>query len=48
VYLLGVLLHFFIATTVAAIYYAASQPIAFPDRTSAGLRPVLRYGRSPL
>ena len=29
VYLLGVLLHFFIATTVAAIYYAASRKLHF-------------------
>ena len=28
-YILGVLLHFFIATSVAAIYYAASRKLAF-------------------
>lgn len=45
VYVLGVLLHFFIAFSIATIYYAASRKLIFFDRASAGVRFVLRHGR---
>ena len=43
-YALGILLHFFIATSVAAVYYVASRKLIFSNRAPAGLRLVLRHG----
>lgn len=43
-YILGVLLHFFIASSAAAVYYAASRRLGFPAGASAGVRLVFRDG----
>jgi len=40
-YVLGVLLHFFIAFSFAAFYYAASRRLGFSEGTSADLWIVL-------
>jgi len=43
-FILGILLHFFIAFTVTTIYLPRQPPADFHARPPAGMRPFLRHG----